>query len=103
MPKAPTIVIGFSGSATLREADDVAERLKEALATGDRVEIDCGGLEDVDLSFVQIVLAARKSALASGKEVALNAPARGRLATVLDHAGIGSVEMRAFWFDERAV
>lgn len=102
MSKAPTIVIAFSGPATLREADDVAERLKDALLAGDRVEIDCGGLSDVDLSFVQIVIAARKSAVVSGKEVALCVPASGRLARVLVEAGVGSAEMRAFWFNEEA-
>lgn len=101
MGKAPTIVLGFSGSATLRKADDIADRLKEALSAGDHIEIDCDGLEEVDVSFIQILIATRKSALASGKELTLTAPAQGCLLAALTAAGIGPAGSQGFWFGER--
>lgn len=101
MGKAPTIVLGFSGSATLRQADDLADRLKEALSAGDRIDIDCGGLEEVDVSFIQLLIAARKSALASGKDLTLSAPAGGCLLAALTAAGLASAGSQSFWFGER--
>lgn len=98
MTDQPTIVVGFTGAATLRAAHDIADRLRAALAAGGGVELDCEGLEEVDLTFVQLVVAARKSAEAEGKRLVLGAPARGPLLAALEAAGIGPVGSQRFWF-----
>lgn len=101
MGKDPAITLQFTGSATLRIADDVADRVRDAFRAGDRVVVDCGGLEDVDLSFIQILIAAHKSALVAGKSLSLGAPAAGCLLAALTAAGISPAGSQGFWFGER--
>ena len=102
MAKPSATVIGFSGAATIRTVDEIAERLKQALAVSKSIEIDCSELGEVDLTFIQIVTAARKSALAAGKTLGLKAPARGCLLAVLNAAGIQPAGLQAFWFEGSA-
>lgn len=54
-------VIVFQGSQTIANAEDSCARLCTALAGGDPVEIDLSQVTDVDLAFIQILVAARKS------------------------------------------
>ena len=99
MPDAPTYVVGLDGPATVREAPEIAETLKRGLAAGDRIELSCDGLTEVDLAFIQIVLSARRSAVLAGKALHLSAPASGPLADALQSAGIQADD---FWFGGRA-
>jgi multidrug resistance efflux pump len=73
---------------TVREADQIQSRLLQAVREQEEVVVDCSGATEVDLSFVQLVLAARKSATAAGKKLSVIAPASGLLANVLWRAGI---------------
>ena len=102
MGSAPTVVIGFSGAATIRQADEIAERLKQALASSDRVEIDCGEVTEVDLTFLQLILSARKSAEATGKVLSLSAPACGALLEAVTVCGAQDGPRAEFWLNRRA-
>jgi ABC-type transporter Mla MlaB component len=99
MASAPIVVIGFSGAATIRQADDIAERLRQALASSDRLEVDCSGVTEADVSFIQLLLSARKSAEASNKALTLSAPASGPLLEVLTICG---AHEGTFWLGRRA-
>ncbi len=101
MAQAPTVLIGFSGPATIRKADEIADRLKRTLTTSDRIEIDCSELEEVDVTFIQLIAAARKSAAAAGKHMVLSAPAEGCLLEALNRAGIQPTGSQSFWFQGR--
>lgn len=103
MTAAPTIVIGFSRAATIREADDIVQRLKEALAASNRIEVDCGGVVELDVTFIQSLLAARKSAVAAGKTLTLSGPADGALLQALSLCGALTGAHAAFWIEGRAV
>jgi len=100
MANAP-IVIPFSGAVTIRQADDIAGRLKLALATADRIEIDCGGVTEADTAFIQLIIATRKSALKAGKALVLSAPAKGDLLKTLAAIGIQPDGSQDFWFQGR--
>lgn len=87
------ITVSFDGEQTVRTIGAAAERLKDALAGAEAVEIDCGDLAEVDLSFVQLVLSARKTAVNSAKRLALSAPAGGALLACLRAGGFLNGEM----------
>ncbi len=95
----------FSGAATLQSAEAIHAQL---LGKADQpvLEIDCGGVDEVDLSFVQLVVAARESARKAGRSVTLAQPASGVLREVLERSGfIGAgVDQpnsdQAFWLKE---
>ena len=100
MASAPTIVIGFSGSATIRNVEDNAKRLTQALSQSDRVEVDFSQLEEVDFTFVQLMVSALKTAEAEGKTLAASMPARGPLLDVLKICGLESSPRRKFWLQD---
>ncbi len=94
----------FDGPATLRAIGDFNTRIIDAMAHHDAVEIDCSGLGEVDLSFVQLLLSARKTALACGKSLALSHPASGALLDALRRGGFlvavdgVTKDDETFWF-----
>jgi len=77
----------LEGAQTIGGAEDARARLLAALAGHSRVEVDCSAATEIDLSVVQLILAARKSALAAGKRLVLAQPAAGVLRGVLERGG----------------
>jgi len=63
----------------MRTADALCATLREAIARHPDVSIDCSAAAEVDLTFIQLLIAARKSARQSGKAVALMARPDGAL------------------------
>jgi ABC-type transporter Mla MlaB component len=78
----------LSGSLTVRDIQLVHARIAAALHQYPSVTLDCAAANAVDLSFIQLVLAARKSAAAAGKTLALARPAEGALRDALKLAGL---------------
>ena len=93
----------LDGALTLRNVDTIRENLLETVQQHQALEIDCSAATEIDLSFVQLVLAARASALSAGKMVALAHPASGMLRDVLQRGGLLGVgpdpatEDETFW------
>ncbi|HYN37716.1 MAG TPA: STAS domain-containing protein [Rhodospirillales bacterium] len=85
---SPALVVRFEGALTVREAHSIRDALSAALHSGNAVIVDCRDAADVDLSFVQMLIAARLSAAAHRTSFALAAPAEGPLLRVLNRAGL---------------
>jgi anti-anti-sigma regulatory factor len=85
--------VALNGALTLQGAAAIRDKLATALAAGD-VTLDCGAATEFDLSFVQLVVAARHTALRSGRAFVLAVPLPPALTAVLDRAGLGADE---FW------
>ena len=83
---APPCLI-FDGPLTVRNIVTLQERLLEALQTGLPTEIDCSGATEVDLSFLQLLIAARRSAAGQGSALTCRGPASGPLRDVLVRSG----------------
>ena len=80
-------VVRISGDAGLRAAQDIALSLRQALAGHDKVAIATDAVTGADITTIQILLAARKQALASGKSLSLAAPPAGALRDLLIQTG----------------
>ncbi|MFD2233956.1 STAS domain-containing protein [Phaeospirillum tilakii] len=81
-------VVVCSGTLGLARAAELRDLLQAALADGPDLLIDCSAATDVDLSFIQLVLAVRQSAERRGGRVRLRHPAHGPLASALRAAGL---------------
>jgi ABC-type transporter Mla MlaB component len=98
----------LDGVLTMRTAEAVCTLLREAVAAQPAVSIDCTAATDVDLSFIQLLLAARVSALQSNKTVTLMAAPDGPLLGALSRAGFRvtqedrSGQSPSFWFEGMA-
>jgi ABC-type transporter Mla MlaB component len=77
----------LDGALTLRTIDGTHAALRQALSKHASIEIDCAAASDIDLGVIQLLLAARKSAAASGKSLTLSAPADGALRAALVRGG----------------
>ena len=77
----------LEGAVTVRAIEPVHARLVDLLNRHDTVEIDCTALTEADLSLVQLLLAARRSAMRDGKTLVLTAPASGALRQTLSIGG----------------
>jgi anti-anti-sigma regulatory factor len=60
-PQQPTVIV-FTGAQTIAKAEEARKRLLDALtAKPTRLSIDCHDVEECDLTFVQILMAAKRS------------------------------------------
>ena len=98
---APTIVVGFSGPATVRQADEIANRLRQSLLASNRIEVDCSDITEVDLSFIQLILATARSAQNTNKILVLTNPASGALLEALTFCGVRNGPRKGFWLEGR--
>ncbi|CCG40767.1 STAS domain-containing protein [Magnetospirillum molischianum] len=83
---AETLV--FSGDLALPRAEEMRDTLLAALDGGRSVVIDISQTTELDLSTIQLILAARLSAERRGVSLRLKSPADGALAATLLAAGL---------------
>jgi ABC-type transporter Mla MlaB component len=77
----------LKGELTIRTIEAIHAKLGDMLAQRTRIELDVKGATQVDISFIQLALAARRSAEASGKTLVWAAPAGGALREALIRGG----------------
>lgn len=90
-------VLVLQGPLTVREIAAVRDRLLEALSAQQSVQIDCSRADSVDLSFIQLLLSAHKTAQQAGKRLMLAAPANGVLRAALAAGGFATAAPDPFW------
>lgn len=98
-------ILDCGSHADLGHADDLRSRLLTGLADSDELILDVSGLVSADLSFVQLIEAARKQAVIEGKAIALSAAAPAPLVTLVEASGLlwaRSPEDLQFWFKGEA-
>ncbi len=93
--------ISLDGVRTIRTTEQSHSLLREAFRTASPISVDCSKVTEADLSLVQMLLSARKTAAAYGKGLTLAQPADGALGGILARGGFLTAESpaceRAFW------
>lgn len=98
-----TVTIACPPDSGLAAAAELAEPLRQGLASDSVVVIDAGCVMAADLGFVQLIESARITAAARGRTLRLAAPAGPALRGVLEASGLlsgASAADLAFWFHE---
>lgn len=88
---------------TVRTADETKKLLLDAVDCQAVIALDVAEQAPVDLSFVQIVEAARISFADAGKALTLTKPASGALLSVIERGGIietMNINDRQFWLHQ---
>jgi hypothetical protein len=94
--------VEFVGELSIRTAIASHQKLMLALAEPGEIQLSVDPDADVDLTFVQLVEAARRMAREEGRGLSLARPAAGRLREVLERGGfLGAPDRRAFWLMEK--
>lgn len=88
MIRDSAFVTKISGDAGLRNTQEIVGQLKGALASHSAVTIALSEMTGADITTVQLLLAARRQALAHGKTLTLAAPPQGPLRELLIQIGI---------------
>ena len=99
--------IVLKGPVTLQAVEAIHAQF---LALEDRpaITVDCGAVTEVDVSLVQLILAAHASARRAGRSVALAKPADGALLDTLERGGFLSTahdsvrDDHGFWLGSRS-
>ena len=82
------VCIAFEGAISIRNIDAVRSGVLQALSLHTTVNIDCSAIESADLSAVQLLLAARRSAQTNGKQLQLHPPPAPALHGALLRGGL---------------
>jgi len=77
----------FSGDMTLLQAAQVRERLQQGLSAADTLEVAFSDVDNVDLSLIQILCAAHRSARKAGKSISLPGTLPDDLVRLIDDGG----------------
>ncbi len=67
----------------LSAAEALREQLLQALNADDAIEVDAGALEDIDVSVIQVLISAHKTATKLNRTFKLASPPNGVLADAL--------------------
>ncbi|CAN7396040.1 STAS domain-containing protein [Phenylobacterium sp. LjRoot225] len=90
--------IEFVGELTIRTVASCRERLVESLSASPTVQALVAADATVDLTFVQLLESARRTAREAGAAFALAEPATGQLRETLERGGfLASADDRNFW------
>lgn len=77
----------LTGDTSVKSAQDLLGRLKEAVAGQDAIALDTSAIAEADVTTVQTLLAARRKAEGLGKSLTLQGPPGPKLQAVLEGAG----------------
>lgn len=108
MSAAGPQIFPLTGTVTVRDVTRLAEALQGALTASSGLVIDCTGLTEIDLAVVQLLIAARTTASATGKSLTLKTIADGPLSVLLRQTGFIAADGRAltpegdFWTQGKA-
>jgi len=83
----PQQTLVLQGSHTVRHAAETYASFTAAMSAPGDILLDCAGVTEADISFIQIILAATRSAVAQGKQLRLTAPPEAALCSALERAG----------------
>ncbi len=91
-------IVTIAGQIDVQSIAPVHRDLLNAVQGSNVIVLDVANVSDVDLTLVQLIVAARRYADASGKSLRLSGPATGKLHECLSRGGFlsGGVEKR-FW------
>ena len=98
---ADAAVIGLSGAVDIQTISQFHKQFCEAFSTTEVIVIDADALDEIDITTLQLIEAARRQAAKSAKQLSLKNPAAGDLRDALERGGFLSDDAsRAFWCHE---
>lgn len=85
---ATTITVAIRGRATVEHAREVWEAVSRALLEAEQVALELDEVSEADLSIVQVLLAAWKSAEAGGRSIVLSRAPSAAFRSIVKEAGL---------------
>lgn len=79
--------VRFSDNVTISNISEAHDILRSAFEGGNSITIDIDGLAGADLTFVQLIESARRTAADCGRSIQLRQPAQGAVLQILQRGG----------------
>ncbi|BAI74407.1 hypothetical protein AZL_a08760 (plasmid) [Azospirillum sp. B510] len=100
-----SVVVDCSGPMTLAKVDEARDRIRDSMKSARRIDIDCAEAVETSICFIQLLLAARKSAAGRGVALHVRQPISAALRDALERGGfVGAAgsprEAEEFWIGE---
>ncbi len=92
MAERPSIAFELGAAPGIKSVSELRDRLASEIGSRQSVTIDAGALESIDVSALQLLASAHRSAAAAGKTLLLLAPVDGVLAQTLVRLGFISAD-----------
>jgi two-component system chemotaxis sensor kinase CheA len=80
-------VVPLGGALTIATVEATHAQLREALGGAGAIVLDCSQAREVDVTFLQLMVSAQRTAASAGRSVHLAAPPSGVLAEALRRCG----------------
>lgn len=93
-PASQTVTL--SGEQSVRTIAEAHTALRKALTEADTIMLDASGVDDADLTFVQLIESTRLTAASLGKRVCLKTPFPPALNEQLERGGFLAAPV-SFW------
>jgi len=96
------LVLKLSGEMTIRTITDAWRNLQDAFQASDNIIVDLSDIGTTDMSFIQLLLSAQKTAEARNKAFHLSAPVKGDFRQDLERGGFLEPPSgtRTFWLND---
>jgi anti-anti-sigma regulatory factor len=97
-----SIEVAISGDLTIRSVDALQAELSTAIHDYSEIILNITDVVEADLTFVQLVEAARKSAAQQDKALRLSGPVGGDLRAMLERGGFlddSAADRSRFWLE----
>jgi hypothetical protein len=104
IPSSETAGQTLATPLTIRNVSLLAAQIKELFEQDGPISLNLPDDAEADLSFVQLILAARLEAERSGRDFGLASPATGQLLSTLQRGGLlhqASPDDTAFWLHKK--
>lgn len=85
-------VVALSGDLTISRSEELRESLLAGFSIGTAVHVDCSAALSADVSFLQLIVAARASAARRGVGLTVAAPPDGPVAAAARAVGMAPLE-----------
>lgn len=98
-----SMTVSFEGALSISNIDSAYDELKSAFTINRSVLLDIDAVTEADLTFIQLIEAARLRAREMGGELALQDPAAGAVLEVLQRGGFlddDTSDRAKFWLKE---
>jgi len=84
------IPLKLRGSLTTPASEDAHRAIRDALSGCENLVVDCSEATEIDVSFLQLLASAERTAERAHKSIALSAPPQGALADALRRCGFAA-------------
>ena len=89
--KQDNLTIKFSGNLVINYIEEIAKEVKEKLDMSKPVHVDIANPENIDLTFIQLVISIQKTCNSKNIDFTASAKIKEELKLVLTNAGFTSI------------